>query len=347
MKRIGRITRPVKMTLDEMRNEFCVLSEESQREFMGGCLDCARNLPSGTVVYTESAWIDMMDAGTWTGGWVCGRGYVAAEAVYVGREGAYCGIHWDIFVRRNETCGYCAINDLFGYGYGYEEYYNNYGHYIGGIGGGSVGGGGSGGGFHGGSGSGSSSEVSYTFDDIMKSEYFLGHKDYYNCWDACAKMLKKFNITNPGSPNEVYQLLWEQNKNLIHYEDVLGGVAANYSRTLACIDRHLTSGRPIMIGVNHTLSQTINEGATDHFMLITGKGYDEERQQYYYTYTDPGRSDVVNGCNMENNKLYYNQDTNEFFDPEAGWENKRFDVTQVRPNDGLNLEETIAQPKRI
>ena len=346
MKRIGRITRPVKMTLDEMRNEFCVLSEESQREFMGGCLDCARNLPSGTVVYTESAWIDMMDAGTWTGGWVCGRGYVAAEAVYVGREGAYCGIHWDIFVRRNETCGYCAINDLFGYGYGYEEYYNNYGHYIGGIGGGSVGGGGSGGGFHGGSGSGSSTEVSYTFDDIMKSEYFYSYNDTKDCLKGSKLILAKYGITDPGSSSNVYQLMQEQGGELVHYQEA-GSVSENYSRALACIDRHLNDGRPIIIGINHSLDQGINEGTTDHFMVITGKGYDADKGQYYYTYADPGRGSAATGCDMENNRLYYNPDTYEFFDPKAGWGNNRFDVTQVRPNDGLNFGETIVQPKKV
>lgn len=157
-------------------------------------------------------------------------------------------------------------------------------------------------------------------------------------------MLKNHGVTTYGNSQQVYQLTWEQNGKLVHYGNA-ADVKSNYTKALACIDRHLKDNRPIIIGVNHSLKQGRNEGATDHFMLITGKGYDAVKGQYYYTYTDPGRSMAVNGCDTKENRLYYDSGTNEFYDLEAGSKNSRFDVTQVRPNDGKYLSETIAQPK--
>lgn len=127
MKRIGKIIRPPRMTLDEMSSSFHVLSEESQREYLGGCFECARNLPGGTVIFTESGWLSMMEAGTWEGGWVCGRGYVAAEAVYVGLDGAYCNIHWSVFVKRNDDCDYCLLDKYTENGYVYYGSYGGFG----------------------------------------------------------------------------------------------------------------------------------------------------------------------------------------------------------------------------
>ena len=54
------------------------------------------------------------------------------------------------------------------------------------------------------------------------------------------------------------------------------------------------------------------------------------------------------GCNTTNNRLYYDSVKYIFEDRVAGSSgDKCFDVTQVRPNDGQNLEETIAQPSEI
>lgn len=157
-------------------------------------------------------------------------------------------------------------------------------------------------------------------------------------------MLKNHGVTTYGNSQQVYQLTWEQNGKLVHYGNA-ADVKSNYTKALACIDRHLKDNRPIIIGVNHSPDKNRNEGATDHFMLVTGKGYDSVKGQYYYTYTDPGRTDAANGCNTENNRLYYDPNSNEFYDKEGDKDNKRFDVTQVRPNDGKQLSETIAQPQ--
>lgn len=53
------------------------------------------------------------------------------------------------------------------------------------------------------------------------------------------------------------------------------------------------------------------------------------------------------GYRTEKNRLYYDGNNYTFVDEKAAYKDlKRYDVTQVRPNDGKKLEETIAQPAR-
>ncbi len=109
----------------------------------------------------------------------------------------------------------------------------------------------------------------------------------------------------------------------------------------------IMANRPIIVGVNHTLNKGYNEGTTDHWIVIVGRGYDTTQQQYYYTYMDTGRYVASDGCNMTNNRLYYDSKNYVFQDAKAGTNNnKKYDVTQVRPNDGKNLSETINQPTK-
>lgn len=59
--------------------------------------------------------------------------------------------------------------------------------------------------------------------------------------------------------------------------------------------------------MNHSPNRPINEGATDHWIVITGRGYDENQKMYYYTYMETGYStgQVDKACDTTNNRLYY------------------------------------------
>jgi hypothetical protein len=123
--------------------------------------------------------------------------------------------------------------------------------------------------------------------------------------------------------------------------------ADNYTKAIACIDRHLDAipPRPIIVGLNESPEMGVNEGTTDHFVVITGRGYDESKEMYYYTYMETGVSNVNQGCDTENNRLYYDAENLTFRGVaqyrEDDSENKyQYDVIQVRPNDGKNLNET-------
>ena len=62
---------------------------------------------------------------------------------------------------------------------------------------------------------------------------------------------------------------------------------------------------------------------------------------------DTGRyaSSAAAACSTIDNRLYYDSDNYTFRD-DANYNQLALDVTQVRPNDGQHLNETIAQPAK-
>lgn len=152
-----------------------------------------------------------------------------------------------------------------------------------------------------------------------------------NCFDLCKRILKNYGINNVGSSTNKYQLMCEENGELKYYGD---NPSDNYKKAIECIDNHLNNGRPIIVGVNHTMGKTINEGATDHFVVIYGKGSDNGNQ--FYTYYEVGKSSISASYDNENNRfVYIDGDEPLFYDFKSNrGDGKRFDVTQVRPNDG-------------
>lgn len=160
-----------------------------------------------------------------------------------------------------------------------------------------------------------------------------------NCLDLCKMILKNYGLTSYGSSNNIFKLMYEKNGKLVHYGD---NIKENYQNAIECIDHHLESGRPIIVGVNHTLGNTYNEGATDHFVVIYGRGYDKKTKSYYYNYYEVGKSDIKDGYNDVENRFIF-QDGNKLYDPKSERKDEgRYDVTQVRPNDG-NINGTIPQ----
>ena len=108
----------------------------------------------------------------------------------------------------------------------------------------------------------------------------------------------------------------------------------NYKKAIDCIDRHLEKGRPIIVGVNHTIGRGINEGTTDHFVVIYGREYVDG--QYLYYYYEVGKGSVVYGFNEDNRFIYdiSNPNKPKLYDEKSSIHNgARFDVIQVRPND--------------
>lgn len=97
-------------------------------------------------------------------------------------------------------------------------------------------------------------------------------------------------------------------------------------------------------GVDHTLGLSDNEGTTDHFVVITGRGFDPLLKKPYYTFMENATASVENGCS-DMNRFYYTtgndlsgtpkhlQDPNSYI---------RYTVSQVRPNNGKKYETTTA-----
>lgn len=184
------------------------------------------------------------------------------------------------------------------------------------------------------------SKSSINLGDSSKFVAF-GTDGQTNCLTLCKMILNNYGITNYGSPNNVFKLMYEVDGQLQHYGD---NVQQNYQNAIDCIDQHLEAGRPIIVGVNHTLDNGINEGTTDHFVVIYGRNYNPETGFYHYPYYEVARGSVDSGYNDSlNNFIYSPSDPPYFYDEISNRrDKKRYDVIQIRPNNG-NTEGTISQ----
>lgn len=179
-------------------------------------------------------------------------------------------------------------------------------------------------------------------EDDRKPDINLGDKAKFagygmngktDCLVLCKIICNNYNIFNCGSSANVFKLMHEVNGVLQHYGS---NVAQNYKNAIDCIDRHLEAGRPIIVGVNHTVNyKDINEGTTDHFVVIYGRGYDSGTGYYYYNYYEVGRRIEYGYDDLSNRFIYEPSEPPYFYDPESNRsDHKRYDVIQVRPNNG-------------
>lgn len=139
----------------------------------------------------------------------------------------------------------------------------------------------------------------------------------------------------------VFQLLYEDSEGDLKFASPQPEIV--YEQAIECIDRHLDNGLVIMVGVNYTNGFPNSDG-TDHFIVVTGRNYDSQRQQYYYTFMDCGTSRPNDGCNTDINRLYYNKNLPTFEGRSLGIRGGEIplSVTHVRPNDG-NIQNTTKQ----
>ena len=76
-------------------------------------------------------------------------------------------------------------------------------------------------------------------------------------------------------------------------EDVAGRVQVRpeaLARGRIALDQQLEAGQPVIVGVSHTnydADARYNEGVTDHFVVVKGRGYDDAGR-LYYEFMDPG-----------------------------------------------------------
>lgn len=191
-----------------------------------------------------------------------------------------------------------------------------------------------------------------TLEEEHKPDINLGDKTKFagygmngekNCLSLCKMIFRNYNISNYGSSANVFKLMHEVNGVLQHYGS---NVAQNYKNAIDCIDRHLEAGRPIIVGVNYKINKGINEKTTDHFVVIYGRGYDSDTGYYYYNYYEVGRRIEYGYNDLSNRFIYEPSDPPYFYDTISNRNNhERYDVVQVRPNDG-DTSGTIPQDSK-
>ena len=95
--------------------------------------------------------------------------------------------------------------------------------------------------------------------------------------------------------------------NMYVYSEKKGANKVVLDKAIKYIKSELKSGRPVFIGVDDAPNQKINEGTTDHFLVIVGMGNDKNGN--YFQVYDNASGDVQDGTNSSN-KLYHDEKKN-------------------------------------
>ncbi len=112
----------------------------------------------------------------------------------------------------------------------------------------------------------------------------------------------------------------------------------------AYLDSQLDQGLPVMVGVDRKDGSKNPDGVTDHFVVVTGRGVDDEGR-VFYTFHDPAARKAANGSDANpNNRFFVDQRTGALYrDGTDGNQSKlggkdnpnyrqRYEVSEVRQN---------------
>ncbi|HCN84994.1 MAG TPA: hypothetical protein DIT07_15460 [Sphingobacteriaceae bacterium] len=190
---------------------------------------------------------------------------------------------------------------------------------------------GGGGYYDGGGGGGSSYYDNYEYVDpfrpiapLIARSSFVGYNynGETNCFDLAKMQLAPLGLV-PCDVNNRIQMALENNSHSISSTN-------SFTKGVDTINKSLSSGKPIIVGVDEKLGSTNSDEVTDHFFVIVGRGNDAGGD--YFTYYDNRTSYVQYGAS-ENNKLYIDYNTGlitgTFNKDSQSWD---YTVSQVRPN---------------
>jgi peptidoglycan hydrolase-like protein with peptidoglycan-binding domain len=109
------------------------------------------------------------------------------------------------------------------------------------------------------------------------------------CYRACREMMRAAGVNIPAGTGNRIQVA--------NGENGVGAVQTTRAQTdqaRSYIDQQLAAGKPVTVGVSHKDASYNQDGITDHFVVITGRGTDERGRQYY-TYNDPATQNASTG----------------------------------------------------
>jgi hypothetical protein len=143
-----------------------------------------------------------------------------------------------------------------------------------------------------------------------------------NCWHAAARQVEYGGLsyyTSTDLNDRVQMAKLPTQKDL----------EVNVQKGVDLIIKNLEEGKSVVAGVDHGPTDTVNFNvATDHFLNIVGYGKDEKGQYFSY-YDNAMEGGEKTGTDTKNNRLYYNEKTNQFED-ESGIHGKKIVLTEVR-----------------
>ena len=151
------------------------------------------------------------------------------------------------------------------------------------------------------------------------------------CFKSASAMAKAAGATVAGSDQRIQIGLSEDKKGKLTIDKAKAKEGTDY------IDQQLTGGKPVVVGVSHADENYNADKLTDHYVVITGKGTDEQGRTFY-TFHDPavGTGNKAAGADSNvNNRFYLDADGKLYREGKAatGYVNdRRFEVSMVRKN---------------
>ncbi len=145
------------------------------------------------------------------------------------------------------------------------------------------------------------------------------------CKRTCDDILNKQGLANTSKDN-LFQTALETNKHSrLEIKKEISKLAINY------IDNELKNGFPVQVGVDHDLNYkggSLNEGTTDHFIVIIGK--EIKNKKVYYRFYDVATRFKEKGTSEENKLLLDEVDYS--LKGKTKYNGRNYTVTQVRKN---------------
>jgi len=164
--------------------------------------------------------------------------------------------------------------------------------------------------------------------------------DATSCYYTAVRMLRNFDKKAEAELED---------KDVAHYmariEDKAGAVAGRRSDFVAgrtYIDSCLDAGRPVVVGLSHSARGYNLDKVTDHFIIITGRGVDEEGRVFY------SYNDSATAGEHKRGRLYVDADSSMLFRPGFADSTNPFfrldyQVTQLRTYADQPFEQVTGQ----
>ncbi|WNG60365.1 hypothetical protein F0U59_40890 [Archangium gephyra] len=142
-------------------------------------------------------------------------------------------------------------------------------------------------------------------------------------------MVGTLGVTVHGSDRRIQVGTSEDTQGRLTVDSARAQEGRNY------IDSQLDAGRPVVVGVSHRDDDYNADDLTDHFVVITGRGVDEQGRTYY-NFHDPGTRHTQIGTDTNpNNRFYVDDSTGMMYRPAqdgASIDRRAYDVSMVRIN---------------
>jgi hypothetical protein len=150
----------------------------------------------------------------------------------------------------------------------------------------------------------------------------------YCCNKTCKYILDQFGVT-PSNEVCIAELAIPDD-----YYNIVS--TSSFETGLSILENAIKpknkGGSPIMVGVYYKPDKAIDYinrcPASLHYFVLVGKGYDPIKNQNYYRFFDPGRSEESDGANPEN-RLYVDPNSKTI---SGTYNGKKYTVVEIRRN---------------